>query len=113
MTWTAIDKPKHHLAHDDMQLRLIDKNNGYLDVGARAFLFDGERGGYLLFEEDSGSGMMSITSCDNDRTKAVHVPRSGRLSVRQITSRTNASLPISILLAPVNGEHRLLFAGVR
>lgn len=111
MTWTAIQKPKHHLAHDDMQLRLINKATGYLDVGARSFLFDGGRGGFLLFEEDNGS--MSIAACPGAAPNAVHVPRSGRLSVRQITSRTNATLPISVLLKPVDGEHRLLFAGVR
>ena len=109
MTWQPVVKPKHHKAHENMQLRLLNKYTGYLDVGARHFLFDGRPFGFVRFEENEDGMMTLVQSTAED----VRVSRQGRLSVTAVTARTSAKLPISILLVPFEDEQRLIFAGVK
>jgi hypothetical protein len=115
MTWQPVVKPKHHKAHDNMQLRLLNKYTGYLDVGSREFLFNGSKTGCVRFEENE-DGMMTIVPQPMgvfEFLNGVRVSRQGRLSVVAVTARTSATLPISILLVPFEDEQRLIFAGVR
>lgn len=107
MTWQPVVKPKHHKAHTTMQLRLLNKYTGYLDIGARQFLLDGKSEGRVAFEENEDGMMTMVPGSD------IRVSRQGRLSVVAITSRTSQPLPLSILLIPFEDEQRLIFAGVR
>lgn len=92
-----------------MQLRLLNKYTGYLDVGARTFLLKFPGPGFVRFEENEDKMMTLVPGSSAD----VRVSRQGRLSVVAVTSRTSATLPISILLVPFEDEQRLIFAGVR
>jgi len=113
MTWTPVAKPKHHKAHDSRQLRILNPYTGYLDVSSRQFLFDGKKGGYVIFEKESDQGSMSVIPCQQAARDAVHVTLAGRFSAQTITTiYPRVPLPVSILLTPFEDECRLLFSGV-
>jgi hypothetical protein len=111
MSWTQVNRERKPgwNRKDGYELRLTSKTIGYLNANAREFLFDGKRAGMIAFEEDDGSGTMSIVAT----TKGLKVNAHGHLAISTVTNQTSAPLPVTVLLNPVDGEHRLLFGGVR
>jgi hypothetical protein len=112
MPWTSV-KPASQFGpvpEPEPRLRLYTRRNGWLNASAQEFLFEGQRGGQVDWQEyDNGS--LSLVA---NPAGAWKVNRRGNLSVTPVTSRSNGGeLPVTLRLRPDTREgRRLVVAGM-